>query len=257
MHDELNTYLTRQNPQEMRQTLIRHHDIAMARRMENASLDLIDRIKVSDAGFEPLPQAIVIDGREKAGFDTDVMAEGLLRLARSDALEVALIADERIAEETAEKLRKAGIVMIRDVGSGTPEDIIDSVRREIRDIPAEAISIATGEFMRSQIIEHINSTGDISENTSNFVIAGTDIMRDDSEDRQKVSRMMPAFAAMNLVRRNASGRPEASVIAVAVGDETLKAFEDILSSIVAIRRIDMNYAIRSFVESMRAIAVSL
>jgi hypothetical protein len=253
----LNAYMSGLPPDELKSMILRHTDISISSNLEVNAKRLFDFTR--DRGIVPkdVPRAIVIDGRAETGFDMKQMLPGLSNLAETEGLEVAVITDEAADKTVIENIRGAGIIPIEGLVAGTPDEIINRIREDIPGVPAEFIAIATGEFMREAILTHIEATKSDTQNTANFVIAGKTIMAAGDESTDKVNSLIPGLTAMNLIRRSIEDSDESSIVAVAVDDTTLNALTRILRSLVNITRMDINAAIRSFIDSMLAVASSV
>ena len=74
----------------------------------------------------------------------------------------------------------------------------------------------------------------------------------------RMNRLMPSIAIMNLYRRAAGDRP--NVVAVGCAEDKLSALRDNLARLVAlieITKINIGQEMTKFIESIKAIAISL
>ena len=243
--------------EEIKGFIVEHTNIASMINVEDKTKYIFNMLSEKGVLSVDSPKVMVIDGRSEIGFDLKVMIRSIISLSKTKGLKTAVITDEKADADILALLKDNNIIDLKNIETGTPEEIILNIQQEIQGIPAQFISIATGESMRKNIISHIENNTSKKENTANFVIAGEDILMAGDDDTDKVNRMIPGLTAMNLIRRTVEDRDESSIVALAVDNTTLEAFELILKSLVKISRIDINAAIRSFIESLTAIATSV
>ncbi|MFH1664988.1 MAG: HEAT repeat domain-containing protein [Candidatus Omnitrophota bacterium] len=262
LHVKLDEYMRDKSRDESRAVMIRHQGIAIAQSLEEEIMEL--RNTFVDKGVIPkgAQQAIVIDAREEAGFSVDLMVPSLLTLAKLPDLRICVITDR--AGGLTEVMNKAvpGTAKPANITelSGVEANIIESVqahfeRRDVK-IPLQGISITTGESLQDEIalvMRHITDTKG-TDDSANFIIAGRP---DNDEVAERVNRIIPAIAVMNLLKRAVSSIKESSVVTVACSEETVTGFKKVLKTLLEITKLKIGETLRTFIDSLRATARSV
>ncbi len=246
LRSRLNDFLAGKSQDEAAEILTRHERIAAAQAQEDEVSAFIDKL----VGKELMPsmRAIAIDARSEAGFDMKAMMPALLHLAKKDkTLHIAIIDPENNMPglDLPPNISRMTEISTKPLVEQIRDNIVESGRREIKDIPMEAISIATGEFMVEAIINNVNSSE--GANRANFVIS---VKPEDDLS----NRLIPIVTFMNLINRYSQNRDLPSVTVIGLDLESVFSKVKIL-----LRKIDslkIGESIREYINSITQAAIS-
>jgi hypothetical protein len=238
---------------EVRNILVEHEGVARAQSAEDMLIQAFAGFREAEV-IPEAPQAVVIDARPETGFDPDilkVMYPAIKTITTRDKLiKVCLVSpDPEPPEEIA-----AYVTHIQADGTVPVEDIISQVQEEFGIEPTD-ISIATGEQITESITEYLKVAG---ANGASFAVLGKAVLTDDAAGR-RISRLVPAMTAMNLLNRALDELNRPAVLAVGCDDKNLSLIETIqrILNLVKITAINISREVTSRIESLRAISIAL
>ena len=258
---KLNSVMSGRDRPEINGTLSDFENTAMARTLEEESVIMIRELR--SAGLMRTQQAIVIDARmdpAESGYDVSYMRESILNLASKDKeLNICIIApDNRFDDVIAPKDRPDNIIIIPSVG----DDIAGSISGYIgRDVTLSDVAIATGEGFLKMVSDHIEGSMAMDPSgtgTAGFVVAGRPVDGEDGHLKARVSRLIPAMLAMNLIDRihDPENRPNVKVIGGTGGlFEKLLAFKNIV--LERIERLDLTEWLVEYMNSLQQVATAV
>ncbi|MDD3088973.1 MAG: hypothetical protein PHT95_03405, partial [Candidatus Omnitrophica bacterium] len=261
MKQSMNEYLTGKSPAEVARIMSYHQGVAAARRVEEDVSGLL--AEYISAGILPdRPQAVVIDARGKPEEALRQMLPALKAYSGvASLLRVCIVTDMDIGGLAEEE----GIVLPDNVTTFTMADgemdVISGAQDHLAslgiEMPPEFMSAVTKESprMTDYVVGHVAGGGQLS---AGFVVIGEETTLPD-EYADRVNRLLPSFAVMNLLRRAVESKPNIFMIGCREDTEEKIAasLKDIICSVVRISKIDIGKEISGFIESLRSIATSL